>query len=109
MTKRTLTALALLAIAGCEDPKKPTNVPAGTAATDNQTFTVETLFTDADGYTVKRFSDCGQVRYYVTPGPAFVSSGRVERETRYYGKGNVQTREKFFPDSSQTFPPQESK
>lgn len=31
---------------------------------------IETLFTDEDGYTVKRFYDHGHYRYYVTPGPA---------------------------------------
>ncbi len=40
----------------------------------NAEFKVETLFTDADGYTVKRFRDNGEWRYYVTPGPAAVIS-----------------------------------
>jgi len=43
------------------------------AKTDNPGATVEVLFTDADGYTVKRFQDKNRYHYYVTPGPAKVA------------------------------------
>jgi len=36
----------------------------------NSEFAVDTLFTDSDGYTIKRFHDNGRFHYYVTPGPA---------------------------------------
>lgn len=43
--------------------------PVKVDSTDNRQTTVDVLFTDQDGYTVKRFYD-GSYRYYVTPGPA---------------------------------------
>ena len=35
--------------------------------TSNNQVQVEVLFTDDEGYTVKRFNDKGHWRYYVTP------------------------------------------
>jgi hypothetical protein len=70
MTKMMTLMLAALVLCGCN--KAITKKQVG--RTDNAEADVEVLFTDADGYTVKRFMDNGYPRYYVTPGPAKVAS-----------------------------------
>ena len=59
---RTLVIVVLLLLGGCEEPAasyKPVN---------NSTYSVNVLFTDDDGFTVKRFRDHGEYHYYVTKG-----------------------------------------
>jgi hypothetical protein len=63
-----LTALlALVLCCGCSE------ISGRPAKTDNPSASVQVLFTDSDGYTVKRFEDKGRFHYYVTPGPAKVA------------------------------------
>jgi hypothetical protein len=56
--------------------------------TSNKEIKAQVVFTDEDGYTVKRFNDGNNYRYYVTP------VGRVESIEQ---KGKTQR-----PDSIQT-------
>lgn len=72
--------LVLVLLVGCD---KTNPKPFGSTETNNSTIKVEHLFTDEDGYTVKRFN-YGQSTYvYVTPGPALV------RQTYPVGKLRV--------------------
>lgn len=67
LMKKTLIILALLVLSGCNNSAEKTeNV-------SNKSFDVEVLFTDSDGFTVKRFQDGGYYRYYVT-GPTDAAS-----------------------------------
>lgn len=50
----------LVFAAGCEEPERPK-----TQTTNSKNYTVDVLFTDADGFTVKRFHDGGRDHYYV--------------------------------------------
>ena len=66
-------SLGLVALAGCDDA---THAKASQAS-DNSAYNVSVLFTDSDGFTVKRFWDRptdgggGQYVYYATgPGDA---------------------------------------
>lgn len=63
-----VAALVAVAVVGCNEWAKPAKVDRPNMSN----VEVEVLFTDADGYTVKRFTDGGIARYYVTPGPSRV-------------------------------------
>ena len=88
--KKYLTAvmLALVSI-GCDKPAQSTYTPS------NSNFQVEVLFTDNEGFTVKRFADGSRNYYYVTgPGAAQIQweiSGNKNQSAKHY---NVPTLEK---------------
>ena len=95
-TKHTLaTAFAMLLAAaclmglavGCDDrPPASVATPA-----NNPAYQVDSLFTDADGYTVKRFRDRDEYRYYVV-GPANArTEWSITRQGSDDGKGNCTT------------------
>ena len=67
---RRIAIFAALVLGGCAHSAERSDEAT------NKEFRVYVLFTDSDGYTVKRFVDAGQYRYYVTPGPGIVV-GRV--------------------------------
>ena len=70
--KKILLGLSLVGLIGCQQPK-PNVIKE--EKTNNNEIKVEVLFTDEDGFTVKRFFDEGHYRYYVTPGPADAGGG----------------------------------
>lgn len=57
------TILLLLVVNGCSPYQPPT--PEQTLTTSNKTYSLDQLFTDRNGYTVYRFCDNGDYRYYV--------------------------------------------
>lgn len=59
---RKLFILPLIILVGCSIPAEQT------VKTSNQSAKVEVLFTDEDGYKIKRFQDHGTYIYYATPG-----------------------------------------
>ncbi len=58
----TAAVLGFAALAGCQHASRPEKVVPGS----NPAYTVEQLFTDANGHTVYRFVDRGSYHYYVT-------------------------------------------
>lgn len=58
---RKLFILGILLLSGCEIEAKYK------VETTNPTATVEILFVDEDGYTMKRFTDGSNTVYYTTP------------------------------------------
>lgn len=57
--------------------------PVSSGKTTNKDVQVETLFTDEEGYTVKRFTDNYRDHYYVVPTGDVVTSW-TEARGRYY-------------------------
>lgn len=73
--KRIFVLVALF-LAGCA------NSGISKSKTDNPSIaTVDVLFTDADGFTVKRFYDAGRFCYYATPGPSVVTYSHTDGKT----------------------------
>jgi hypothetical protein len=68
MRKGMVGLLMLGMLAGCAVIKPESE----NVTTSNQSARITVLFTDADGYTVKKFTDNYRDHYYVTPGPARV-------------------------------------
>lgn len=85
--KRILLFSALLAVSGCTCNSDDT-VERTIHNTNEKHYKAEVLFTDADGYTVKRFKDGEYYRYYVTPGPSMVQSVIPEQHTTMGVDGN---------------------
>lgn len=66
--KRVLSVVACLLIVGCSGSAEAVK------RSTNSEYNVEVLFTDHDGFTVKRFVDGGRAHHYVTPSGAVVNT-----------------------------------